>query len=214
MDGRDIDEILDIPELKPYISPAWMEGSRERMILRKMRNNAVKPIPKDFANELSLSAYLNKEKGWELQGQYYAIIDEWRQWWRGNYAPFHCIKESGLDGNIHTRDMYRLRMPKRACEDWASLLLNDKTTVTVDDKQSAEWLLGDNAQQTGGELGRLDFWHNANTLVELAFRSGTGAFVLGVENLAVIGGIAQNSKEARICMDYLPAECILPLTML
>lgn len=42
--------------------------------------------------------YLNKEKGWELQGQYYAIIDEWRQWWRGNYAPFHCIKESGLDG--------------------------------------------------------------------------------------------------------------------
>lgn len=56
MDGRDIDEILDIPELKPYISPAWMEGSRERMILRKMRNNAVKPIPKDFANELSLSA--------------------------------------------------------------------------------------------------------------------------------------------------------------
>ncbi len=58
MDGRDIDEILDIPELKPYISPAWMEGSRERMILRKMRNNAVKPIPKDFANELSLSAYL------------------------------------------------------------------------------------------------------------------------------------------------------------
>ena len=157
--------------------------------------------------------YLNKEKGWELQGQYYAIIDEWRQWWRGNYAPFHCIKESGLDGNIHTRDMYRLRMPKRACEDWASLLLNDKTTVTVDDKQSAEWLLGDNAQQTGGELGRLDFWHNANTLVELAFRSGTGAFVLGVENLAVIGGIAQNSKEARICMDYLPAECILPLTI-
>lgn len=57
MDGKDIDEILDIPELKPYISPAWMEGSRERMILRKMRNNAVKPIPKDFANELSLSAY-------------------------------------------------------------------------------------------------------------------------------------------------------------
>ena len=57
MDGKDIDEILDIPELKPYISPAWMDGSRERMILRKMRNNAVKPIPKDFANELSLSAY-------------------------------------------------------------------------------------------------------------------------------------------------------------
>lgn len=57
MDGRDVDEILDIPELQPYISPAWREGSRERMILRKMRNNAVKPIPKDFASGAALAMY-------------------------------------------------------------------------------------------------------------------------------------------------------------
>lgn len=59
MDGKDIDDILNIPELQPYISPAWREGSQERMILRKMRNNAVKPIPKDFANGLALSMYNN-----------------------------------------------------------------------------------------------------------------------------------------------------------
>ncbi len=42
---------LDDPELQQYISPAWTEPqSRESMIIRKMRNNIVKKIPKDFGN--------------------------------------------------------------------------------------------------------------------------------------------------------------------
>jgi hypothetical protein len=42
---------LDDPELQPWISPAWTEyQSREAMIIRKMRNNIVKKIPKDFGN--------------------------------------------------------------------------------------------------------------------------------------------------------------------
>lgn len=42
---------LDNAELLPYISPAWCEfQSRESMIIRKMRNNIVKKIPKDFGN--------------------------------------------------------------------------------------------------------------------------------------------------------------------
>ena len=48
---KTIDDILDDPELQPYISPAWTEPfSRESMIERKMRNNAIKKIPKDFGN--------------------------------------------------------------------------------------------------------------------------------------------------------------------
>lgn len=46
-----LDGALDSEELQPYISPAWTEfQSREAMIERKMRNNAIKKIPKDFAN--------------------------------------------------------------------------------------------------------------------------------------------------------------------
>ncbi|WP_231571663.1 hypothetical protein [Gordoniibacillus kamchatkensis] len=42
---------LDDPELQKWISPAWTEfQSREAMIIRKMRNNIVKKIPKDFGN--------------------------------------------------------------------------------------------------------------------------------------------------------------------
>lgn len=50
---KTLDEILDDPEIVKLgkISPAWREPqSRETMILRKMRNNVVKKIPKDFSN--------------------------------------------------------------------------------------------------------------------------------------------------------------------
>lgn len=42
---------LDDPELQQWISPAWTDHhSREQMLIRKMRNNIVKKIPKDFGN--------------------------------------------------------------------------------------------------------------------------------------------------------------------
>lgn len=46
-----IDGALDDEELQQWISPAWTEfHSRESMIERKMRNNAIKKIPKNFGN--------------------------------------------------------------------------------------------------------------------------------------------------------------------
>ena len=157
--------------------------------------------------------YLNKTRKWQIQGSYYTRIEEWKNWWQGWYEPFHLIRETRFDGSLCGRQMYRMKMPKRACEDWASLLLNDKTTVTVEDAASSNWLLGEDQEQTGGQLGKLEFWPNANTLVELAFRSGTGAFVLGIENLTVQNGVSVPSPDAEMTMDYLPAECILPITV-
>lgn len=157
--------------------------------------------------------YLNKSRGWNLQPRYYSVIEEWKQWWKGLYPPFHLVRECLLDGTESKRTMASLRMPKRACEDWANLLLNDKTTATIADAASSAWLLGRDGSQTGGELGRLQFWPNANRLVELAFRSGTGAFVLSVTGLAVQGGAVQATPGALLHLDYLPAECILPITV-
>jgi len=42
---------LDDESVQEYISPAWKDPqSRESMVIRKMRNNVVKKIPKDFGN--------------------------------------------------------------------------------------------------------------------------------------------------------------------
>lgn len=55
---NDLDAILDCEELSPYISPAWKDPqSREEMMIRKMRNNVVKKIPKDFGSALTEEQY-------------------------------------------------------------------------------------------------------------------------------------------------------------
>lgn len=49
---------LDDSELQQYISPAWKDPqSRESMLIRKMRNNVVKRIPKDFGSHFVQSQY-------------------------------------------------------------------------------------------------------------------------------------------------------------
>ncbi len=49
----DLDALLDSPDFDKYISPAWKEEqSRESMIIRKMRNNITKKIPKSFETSL------------------------------------------------------------------------------------------------------------------------------------------------------------------
>ena len=55
---NDLDKILDSEELAPYISPAWREfQSREQMIIRKMRNNVTKKIPKNFGSAIAAEQY-------------------------------------------------------------------------------------------------------------------------------------------------------------
>ena len=49
----DLEALLDSADFDKYISPAWKEEqSRESMIIRKMRNNIVKKIPKSFETSL------------------------------------------------------------------------------------------------------------------------------------------------------------------
>lgn len=51
LDEHGLDATLDNSDFDKYISPAWKDPqSRESMIIRKMRNNIVKKIPKDFSN--------------------------------------------------------------------------------------------------------------------------------------------------------------------
>ena len=53
-----LDQIFNDAEFLEIMSPAWREPhSRESMIIRKMRNNALKPIPKDFSNAYIAEAF-------------------------------------------------------------------------------------------------------------------------------------------------------------
>ena len=107
--------------------------------------------------------------------------------------------------------MYALKMGKKVCEDWASILLNSKTKIVIEDKNANIFVQGE--KETSGILGANNFWKQANRLVEKAFAAGTGAVVLHVQNVKTDGGSVQASPEAKIKLNYISAEMIIPISV-
>lgn len=162
-------------------------------------------------NTTAFVSYINKTRKLNIPTNYYDRIQTWREWWEGFHGQFHKYKINAPNGTVIGREMYTMHMAKRVCESWASLLLNEQTLIELDDTGSQEWLCGKDNED--GILADLDFWDGANKLVELAFRSGTGAFVMRMDGLQISGNNIVQSKDARILLEYLPAECILPITV-
>lgn len=156
-------------------------------------------------------ALLNKEYGYNLNSDYYSQIDLWSDWWRGYHQPFHAFKEVGANHSILKRELYTLKMAKKVCEDWAAILLNEKTELVLDDKVSSEFLLGQDG--TGGVFGENDFWTQANALMEKAFYSGTGAVLVRMENIETAGEAVRAGEGSAIRFDYLTAQHIIPLSV-
>ena len=156
--------------------------------------------------------YINKNLGYDLNTEMYTKIDFWHDWWIGKYKPFHEYQERQGEKMVH-REMYTLRMAKKISEDWASLLLNEKTKVTVKDSSAGKFLLGDNLDGSAGFLSDIHFWSNANSLVEKAFYSGTGAFVMRLDGMVVKGDEIIKDSDTKINIEYLSADYIIPLTV-
>lgn len=71
---------------------------------------------------------------------------------------------------------------KRVCEDWANLLLNEKTDIVVNTKKD-ENNNGENKNTLNDELHQVliqnDFWTFGNKAIEKVYALGGGAFVVG-----------------------------------
>lgn len=156
--------------------------------------------------------YLNSKYKVNIPTSYYSHIRTWRAWWENYVKEVHSYRELGLDGKARERELYRLGMAKRVSEDWAALLLNEKTTVAVEHKASSLYLQGKDG--TGGVFADVNFWAEGNELVEKAFAYGTGAFVARAEGAKV--GNAGNvvaDKECKPDVEYVDALGIIPLSV-
>ena len=57
LNDRKLDDLLSDPNLKEFINPTYTSGgSKESMIIRKMKNNALKLYPKEYDNSLQKEA--------------------------------------------------------------------------------------------------------------------------------------------------------------
>lgn len=147
---------------------------------------------------------------------YYSNIEIWDEWWRGYVPKFH--KYTITDGNqSSTVKRKQMRMAKTVCEDWANLLLNDKTRIMVastdengDDSETQKWLTGDENEQNGGILGKNKFWTKGNKAIEREFAQGTVCMYWQLTGATVqAGSLAATGLKLKVIKD---AQKVIPLT--
>lgn len=102
-----------------------------------------------------------------------SIMETWKEWYAGNVGKFHTYDEYNGKTMVK-RHRKTLNMAKRVCEDWANLLLNEKTDIAIGDE--------DNQKQMTELLNKLKFWKKGNQSVEVSFALGLGAWVESIDN--------------------------------
>lgn len=130
-------------------------------------------------------------------------IDKWESWYKGVVSSFHNYRVYNGKNHIQLRRL-SLGMAKKVCEDWANLLINEKTDITLSDELS----------QTVWEkvAKKTKFWRKANTGVEKTFALGMGAWVVSVENLGINqdGSVTQDGVPN---ITFVGAKNIVPITI-
>ncbi|MBE6598946.1 MAG: hypothetical protein E7638_05840 [Ruminococcaceae bacterium] len=152
--------------------------------------------------------YLTERVGTAIAPGYYAEIDRWLSWWRGINRSFHCYFENGVGGYPIRRELYRMNMAKKICEDWAAVLMNEETKLTSEHEPTRQWL---------GENMNGSFFRSVNRLVEKTFASGTGACLIRLDGAELDANgylcSASGRYAPRITYDFVDASHIIPITV-
>lgn len=133
---------------------------------------------------------------------FYTYINNWEQWYKGDVERFSSYKVWNGRSYIQCH-RYSMGMGKKVCEDWASLLLNEKVHITAE---------GEEEQSFIDEVFRQNnFTVKGNEAQELKAAYGTVAYVLRVTGVDVDGGGNAGTGDA-ISVDYVTADKIYPLS--
>lgn len=171
-----------------------------------------------------------KSEGYDVSKtlkSYYDNVDLWRYWWEGYYPSFHNYKVTDINKRLMELKRNSLKMAKKVSEDWANLLLTDKTFITIDEtvdigsddkddsvnnkiNESQRFVSGDNIEQNGGVLGLSKFWKIGNKAIEKAYALGTAAFILSLEKPMLANNkLSASSVKIKCIKD---AAYIIPLS--
>lgn len=131
-------------------------------------------------------------------------IENWIEWYTGNVKSFHSYTIYNGKKQLAMKRL-TLNMAKRVCEDWANLLLNEKTDITVSDAHSQEVL-----HRT---LADCKFWVKGNEGIEKSFALGMGAFVTVVDGIGInADGTLADTSKAKVKVKFVNATKMKPIT--
>lgn len=141
---------------------------------------------------------------------YRTVIANWYSWYRGKVKKFHNFFVYNGQKKVN-QERLSLGMGKKVCEDWASLLMNEKTDIIVDDKTTQEAL--------NAIFENTNFWDLGNEAVEKSFALGMGALVVYVDNLEISipeDGTSEafiNKDKAKIGIEFVTFDKMYPFTV-
>ncbi len=155
---------------------------------------------------MKLDSYLTKEYEYnsDVKDVWSPNIQLWKSWYKGKVDKFHNYTIFNGKNKIN-RTRKSLQMAKKACEDWADLLFNEKCTISLADKGSDT--------QLKEILTKNKFWKFINKSIERAGASGTGAVVVSVYDISVNEDTnVIDVTSAEIQFHYVDADAMYPLS--
>lgn len=109
-----------------------------------------------------------------LATEYHAYISEWLLWYKGKVESFHTYNH--FNGHRYKKcSRFSLGLPKQICEQWASLLYNDKVCFNLDSDTKAGSTEFDDNDILKEILENNKFSIKFSNLVEMYMALGTGA---------------------------------------
>lgn len=137
--------------------------------------------------------------GYNISSNYYGNIDFWKNWWENYVKKFHEYH----DQSGEKRELYKLGMAKKGCEDWASILYTERDEIICNDENNQKYL--------NDELKRLKFDNVMPDNIETAFWSGTEATILRVKEAKIVNKQIVADDKTYTELINVSAEQIIPL---
>ena len=139
----------------------------------------------------------------------YTQIALWDSWYQGNVPDFHNYRIYNGLRHVRCRKL-TAGMAKNVCESWADLLMNSRVTITLEGKKEQKFF---DSVCTASNFRRM-----MNLFEEYTFALGTSAVVLRLTGIPVdadgnlLTANAQDAVKPAICMDFIRADGIFPLS--
>ena len=140
--------------------------------------------------------------GYNPSTSYYGYIELWKEWYENFVPKFHEYH----DQNGDKRELYKLGMAKRLCEDWSSILYTERDSIVCKNKRNQAFI--------DKWLGKLEFNDKIPDNIETAFWSGTCGTIIRIKNAKIVNKKIVADENTTLNLVSVNASQIVPLKII
>ena len=140
--------------------------------------------------------------GYNPSTSYYGYIELWKEWYENFVPKFHEYH----DQNGDKRELYKLGMAKRLCEDWSSILYTERDSIVCKNERNQAFI--------NKWLGKLEFNDKIPDNIETAFWSGTCGTIIRIKNAKIVNKKIVADENTTLNLVSVNASQIIPLKII